>query len=79
MGVVVGVECADVTPICRVALRSRHKVGGEIVEMGVACFNHCRDEVATDVVPRLVVVGVFADDLFESGSVEDVVPHRCQD
>ena len=77
MRVVERVERPDVAPVAAVAVgRAGHVVGREVVDLRLAARDERGDDVAADVVPRLLVGGVGGDRVDEHVGREDVVAHR---
>ena len=77
MGVVEGVEGADVTPVSAVAVRGPgHLVVLEVVDERLTAVDEGRDDVAAHVVVGVGVVGVGLDRPHQRVGREDVVAHR---
>src|SRR5690625_4215969 len=77
VGVVVGVDRADVAPVAVVTLRgSRHDVVLEVVDARQPALDEPRHDAAAHVVLGLRVLGVHAQRLDERLGGQDVVAHR---
>ena len=76
MGIEVGLERADVAPVARVPRgRSWYLIEHEVVGLRGAVLDQVGDDVAADVVPARVVVGVLAQRVDQDVGVEHVVAH----